>query len=125
MNLHNACKEARNRASDLMEEAGSIVRELVEADRSRGLDAAFDRVARASGLTARRIRSYWHGAVSAGAVTAFEIEGLRAAQAEHMRAEMARCEHRLAVLRARLGGASADHSSVAGEGMVHGSAAFA
>ncbi|CAB4126926.1 hypothetical protein UFOVP78_29 [uncultured Caudovirales phage] len=125
MRLQISCSASHGRASDILDEAAGIVRELVEADRSRGLDAAFDRVARASGLTARRIRSYWHNAVSAGAVTAFEIEGLRAAQAEHMRAEMARCEHRLAVLRARLGGASADHSSVAGEGMVHGSAAFA
>lgn len=116
--LHVSCTALQKRATDVLEEARGIVRELVDASRDRGLEAAFDKVARAAGLTPRRVRSYWHGAVHVGAVAAHELDGLRAAQAAHMRAEMARCEHRLAVLRARLGGGGAVHSQNAGVGAV-------
>ncbi|WP_135470536.1 hypothetical protein [Crenalkalicoccus roseus] len=103
-------------AVDVLSEARAIVRCLVEAERQRGLAHAFHAVSRNTGLSARRVRAYWHGEVAPGAVHAHELHQLRRAAAEHMRAELRRAEARIALLRARLG--EQDVASPDGEAVV-------
>ncbi|MBX6382107.1 MAG: hypothetical protein IRZ07_03900 [Microbispora sp.] len=88
----------------LLDEATEIVVAAVERHRRKGLAAAYYEAARELGITERRVRQYWHREVSPTAVAAWEIEAFRAARQAALRREMAEAEHRLAMLRAMMGG---------------------
>lgn len=112
------------RAEDIRAEAQEIVRELVRLHGGK-LDAAFHDLARATGLTPRRLRSHYEGTVSAGAVAAYERPVLQKALVAALEAEERRAAHRRAIWEARFERSGASVSRSHGEDAVHAAACLA